>query len=267
LRFEANEGVTERGTRTRTTTAPKGAIRKELEGQRAALRKALVAVGAGDQVDMYMALARPAIKLTPRKAIPKDTAVGASRFFGIPDLPEGVCWPSRPGATFQFVAQIDLAAIAELDAGDKLPHDGLLSFFIAPDDESFPDPPTYVAHFAAGDALASCPGSERVEKTRGIDFALHLLLPPWASRLLAGVAVGKPYSKASLAREKGYRHGMLCFDRSFEEWQEPETEILLRLEDELPLPWDASVLYFHLTAADLAKKAFGRAAAHAAPTI
>lgn len=60
--------------------------------------------------------------------------VGASRFWGNPDLPKGFKYPmyiDDEGDEFPyfFVCQINLAEVAPYDAGHLLPHEGLLSFF------------------------------------------------------------------------------------------------------------------------------------------
>jgi hypothetical protein len=243
-------------------------VLRELARQRAAIEKALSHGGAGDRLDTYLALAKPVIELDPRKATRRDGAPGASRLFGVPDLPEGMEWPSRDGVPFEHLGQLDLAALAPFDVEGKLPHQGLLSFFVGPDDDAFPDPHTCVLHIPLGDSLAPRPGPERPRKALGVDVALRLMLPPWASRLLESVNVQSgPYDDVSRELEEGFSHGMLCFDRPFEEWQAPGTEILLRLGDELPLPWDAVVLYVHITPADLAARRFDRAAAHAGPAV
>lgn len=59
---------------------------------------------------------------------------GSSRWWGVPDLPEGTDYPMYEDSDgnmvpYCFICQINLADIAELDTGCRLPHDGLLSFF------------------------------------------------------------------------------------------------------------------------------------------
>lgn len=55
---------------------------------------------------------------------------GATRFGGAPDLPAGSSWPSTPtGVPMQFLAQIDLAALAQQLGPTALPPEGLLSIF------------------------------------------------------------------------------------------------------------------------------------------
>ncbi|WP_216211299.1 YwqG family protein [Amycolatopsis aidingensis] len=79
--------------------------------------------------------ARPAIRFATRRCGP-DSAPGASRFGGDPDLPADLAWPTwvnpldkggepRP---LGFFAQIDLATVAG-GTDLPLPSDGLLSFF------------------------------------------------------------------------------------------------------------------------------------------
>jgi len=57
----------------------------------------------------------------------KDTAVGATRLGGIPDLPTGVDWPRHDGKPLAFLCQFRLADVSL--ATGELPKTGLLSFF------------------------------------------------------------------------------------------------------------------------------------------
>lgn len=99
-------------------------------------------------------LARGRIEMTPAKQ--SKHVVGATRFGGVPDLPAKTKWPTvtitakqlllgvdeYPAGTFPepdakgryevplaFVAQLDLATLAPLDAAKLLPTTGMLSFF------------------------------------------------------------------------------------------------------------------------------------------
>jgi uncharacterized protein YwqG len=73
---------------------------------------------------IYLNLHKPKMKL----------GVGASRFWGNPDLPEGVGYPmyvdeEGDGYPYFFVCQINLEEIASYDVENRLPHKGLMSFF------------------------------------------------------------------------------------------------------------------------------------------
>ena len=58
------------------------------------------------------------------------TLVGKSHWWGFPDLPADVEWPSRPdGELLTFICQINLADVAHLDTVGELPHEGMLWFF------------------------------------------------------------------------------------------------------------------------------------------
>lgn len=73
--------------------------------------------------------------LLPGKA--RAPELGASRFGGWPDLPEGVAWPTWRGRPMSFLAQIDLADIAEVQPEARLPKAGLLSFFVGCGEDSY----------------------------------------------------------------------------------------------------------------------------------
>lgn len=56
--------------------------------------------------------------------------VGASHWWGFPDLPENLDWPcNEEGELLTFICQIRLEEIAELDTEGLLPHRGMLWFF------------------------------------------------------------------------------------------------------------------------------------------
>ncbi len=66
-------------------------------------------------------------------------SVGATRFGGMPDVPDDFKWPYYSGSMFpdeepenrplSFICQINCRDIAELDSENLLPHSGVLSFF------------------------------------------------------------------------------------------------------------------------------------------
>lgn len=58
-----------------------------------------------------------------------DLRPGATKLGGRPDLPEGLAWPVSRGGPLTFVAQVDLAEVANRDSEGVLPPSGLLSFF------------------------------------------------------------------------------------------------------------------------------------------
>jgi len=103
-------------------------------------------------VDALLRLARPSSRLTVDPEAPRS--IGESRVGGPPAAHVGFSWPTRhvdmprPSkawldshpyeerrlpedgvSSFQFIAQIDLSAIASFDVDEVLPHDGVLLFF------------------------------------------------------------------------------------------------------------------------------------------
>ncbi|TNE91795.1 MAG: DUF1963 domain-containing protein [Deltaproteobacteria bacterium] len=76
------------------------------------------------------AAARPIVGLLPSTG---PASVGRSRLGGEPDLPPGTPWPHHPGGPYRFVAQINFAEMWSRPA--ELPSKGLLSLFVADDDE------------------------------------------------------------------------------------------------------------------------------------
>ena len=76
------------------------------------------------------------------KTVPsEDVLYGESKWWGFPDLPDDLDWPtveaSDEGETFEdpltFICQIRCSELAELDPEGLLPHEGMLYFFAALD--------------------------------------------------------------------------------------------------------------------------------------
>ena len=63
----------------------------------------------------------------------KDTAVGVSKFNGLPDLAAGTAWPRWRGVPMAFLAQIDCASAKTIAPELALPNRGWLSFFLGLD--------------------------------------------------------------------------------------------------------------------------------------
>lgn len=87
--------------------------------------------GLSDYYDTMAPLAKNSIQITLAEQEDEDIPVGASKFGGLPDLPEGVEW-FRTGETdipMSFVAQVNFAEAAPYDLEQKLPESGMLYFF------------------------------------------------------------------------------------------------------------------------------------------
>lgn len=74
------------------------------------------------------ALARPAIGIDLRPCAQNSLTIGASRFGGIPDLPDGFEWPVYRKRPLAFLGQIDLSAVPRVKRS-ALPRSGTLAFF------------------------------------------------------------------------------------------------------------------------------------------
>lgn len=93
--------------------------------------------GVGEHAEQLRALRRPSIRLVVDPELHEDedeeyeddSAIGASRIGGAPDLPPGVEWPRIEGAPLAFLAQIDLAELRGMAGAEDLPDSGLLAFF------------------------------------------------------------------------------------------------------------------------------------------
>lgn len=105
--------------------------------------------GLGEYRDAWLSLAKPALIYNHPKGewVPFDghdqSPIGATKIFGVPDLPAGSTWPVQkdcralydpdsgiePSSPCGFIAQIDFADFAGTQFGRHCPPSGLLSFF------------------------------------------------------------------------------------------------------------------------------------------
>ncbi len=90
--------------------------------------------------------ALPSIRLRAQTVDEAQHELGATKFGGSPDLPQGYPWPERGGSPLPFVAQISLTDLVPYDTDQVLPTTGRLSFFFDVDAffETWPrDPATW----------------------------------------------------------------------------------------------------------------------------
>ncbi len=79
--------------------------------------------------ERLIALIRPTIRITARKARAADRKPGASRLGGSPELAPGAPWPRGRYDALDFVAQIELGQLVPFATARELPRAGVLSFF------------------------------------------------------------------------------------------------------------------------------------------
>jgi uncharacterized protein YwqG len=87
------------------------------------------------------ALARPSIRLTLTEVDESTLQAGASKFGGVPDLPDGTAWPEKKGQPQSFIAQIRLEDVHAYDVDKVLPEKGMLWFFYDAAQETYGDDP------------------------------------------------------------------------------------------------------------------------------
>lgn len=118
---------------------------QSLEEARARFRSRLAQAGVSEFIEDFLSVARPALVFRPCAAAfesdisllfrsggpanEDDIPLGSTKIGGRPDMPKDRRWPGR---TMSFILQINLAQLPP-DIVD-LPREGLLSFFVDPDD-------------------------------------------------------------------------------------------------------------------------------------
>lgn len=106
-------------------------------------------------------------------------ALGATRFGGLPDLPEGTVWPAAlDGERLMFLAQLDLAEVARRGGASALPGEGLLSIF-AGDLQGAPETGAAAMLTPAGTPLVrmQAPDGHEALKPVAVRFEAGLTLP------------------------------------------------------------------------------------------
>jgi uncharacterized protein YwqG len=213
------------------------------------------------------ALIRDSIAITTRKTKKTDTATGASRLGGVPDLPNGSAWPSKRDGGVDFVGQLRLEDLAPFDIHHRLPANGLLSFFHGFLTNGEYEAEARIFYFPdARHGLSPCepPQVARLRgrpTPRGIDFAPMALLPPHCSPLVPREGKDDPYVELfdtlyqTYGDEDVWFHGLFGFDRPREGEQRADEEVLLRL-DANDAPYDfveAACAYYFIPRADLTR--------------
>ncbi len=84
---------------------------------------------APDLIERVLTYVKPSIRLRTNAPDESANKIGVSRIGGLPDLPPDTHWPVVDNRALHFVAQINLADAHPFDLENKLPKDGLLSFF------------------------------------------------------------------------------------------------------------------------------------------
>ena len=154
-------------------------------------RAQLADAGLGRYADELSALVEPSIRLRAEPADESALAIGATRLGGRPDLPHGVSWPTFRDAPQSFIAQLDLDELSGLAGAERLPKNGLLSFFYDAGQRVWGFDPEdrggwHVLYTPAGDALhrTDFPGSldkDARYDTRVLIPTVEQTFAPWES--------------------------------------------------------------------------------------
>ncbi len=242
----------------------------------------------GKDAEMIAAAARNAIFLTDT-----ESAAGASRAFGDPELPEDMKWPwfaeplaklkerFKPSSVdsvaesfdgeidvpFAFIVQVDLAAIAAHDVEGKLPHEGLLSFFFRPDlmfeDDTGYNLPCRVVHNVGARAAVETPSSLEAWALPAIPIgASHGYVLPGSDQLPRELERGRERYVELLQQQLDLPEDqMLAFPTgTYGDGVPPEDGQVLLSTRLPPSMFDGSFswAYFCISDADLAARRFDR---------
>jgi uncharacterized protein YwqG len=93
------------------------------------LREKLKVFGLERHEEKIVALAKPAIRMLPKRVEDDEIPIGASKLGGNPDLPEDFGWKMCQGKPLTFVGQFKLSELAPYDRDKELPAEGMLYYF------------------------------------------------------------------------------------------------------------------------------------------
>lgn len=176
-------------------------VMTDFDADLAAFGQRLAAAGLGQFAEVLMGMARYSVRLVADSALPTET-MRTSRLGGMPDLPAMTRWPSNDGEPLSFIAQVNLAEVAQEEVAGVLPKDGLLSFFyeaVAQSAWGF-DPADhgsaavlYTAANAGTERLEPPPGltSEGVFPSIGLRARAELTFVPWESFAVESVGMSR----------------------------------------------------------------------------
>ncbi|MCA9093465.1 MAG: DUF1963 domain-containing protein [Planctomycetaceae bacterium] len=156
--------------------------------ERSELLEQMSQQGLGRLADSLIQQARPSIRILTEPGEDAEIPVGASKFGGDPDLPEGFEWPEWNGEPLAFLAQISLADLLEFPEHELLPPNGLLSFFYDREQSTWGFDPEHrgswrVVYHATEMLRRTSPPTpvpdEAMFDTCGISFEGGLAIPGW----------------------------------------------------------------------------------------
>ncbi|MET8052278.1 DUF1963 domain-containing protein, partial [Streptosporangium sp. NPDC005286] len=111
----------------------------------------------------FIALARPAIRLSIIEEGESTVDWPVGRLGGLPRLPEGVAWPRTDGGSaMRFLAELDCVALAAYESDIDLPAEGTLLFFATWDSAAAQVIPLPAGAIRAPDGEVPVGGEERV---------------------------------------------------------------------------------------------------------
>lgn len=93
------------------------------------IRQLIHDAGLDEFAEGIVKLIQPTIAMRVQPSDENTLKIGASRFGGSPDLPEGVQWPRWRDYFVPFWCQLNLAEVAAFDTQGILPKTGMLYFF------------------------------------------------------------------------------------------------------------------------------------------
>jgi len=104
---------------------------------KAGVEAAFVAAGLSRLLKDIDYLAQPSIRVYTTAGDESTLSIGTSKIGGLPDLPQGIVWPTCKDLPQSFIAQIRLDDVRQYDVDKVLPEHGMLWFFYDAQQETF----------------------------------------------------------------------------------------------------------------------------------
>ena len=240
------------------------------------LREKIKAFGLERHEEKIVALAKPAIRMLPKRVEDVEIPIGASKLGGNPDLPPDFEWKLYQGKPLTFIGQFKLSELVPYDRDKELPAEGMLYYFCDIWEPFYGYDAQYLAYFDNEHIPLVRRPHPQVETFRGmvkalpshrLDFEAKVSLPIFFDRLGEHLEIdfedreGHSYWDLYNFESTSPKHHFLGYSAPVQNpIESPLDRLLFQIDtdDSLNLMWgDVGTVYVCILKTSLGKKQFG----------
>jgi uncharacterized protein YwqG len=182
------------------------------------LQESLDAAGLGRVSQSIVSFSEPSIRFDTTQVNEDSLDIGTSKAGGNPDLPPGTPWPKWEERPMCFLAQINLAELAQFEASELLPSSGVLSFFYDSEQGTWGFDPNDIGSWKAiyseesGSSLVRCNLPDDLPKyarfpTCSLSFYQENTVPPFDSMVIGSLGLSEQEQYAYFDFYDAYEEG------------------------------------------------------------